>query len=74
MKFSWLFRKADTFGRANNESTEQRRTISDLYIGKSASADKYTTFAIRSLAIFKEILNQEAIKSSYTDGNVLVSL
>ena len=68
------FSKADTLGRANHGSTEKRNTVSDLYIGKSANAAKYTTFAIRSLAIFKEVLNQESIQLSYADGNGLVFL
>ena len=68
------FSKADTLGTANHGSTEKRNTVFDLYIGKSANAAKYTTFAIRSLAIFKEVLNQESIQLSYADGNGLVFL
>lgn len=68
------FSKSDIFGTANQGSTEKRNTVSDIYIGKSANAAKYTTFAIRSLAIFKKVLKQESIQSSYADGNGLVSL
>ena len=68
-----FFSKSDTFGTVNQGSPEKRNTVSHLYIGKSANAAKYTTFAIRSLAIFKKILKQESIQSSYADGNGLVS-
>ena len=63
-----LFSKTDHFGTENQEPLAQRYTISDLYVGKSANARKYTAFAIRSLAIFKKILNQEDIMSYYADG------
>ena len=71
---SFCFSKTDTFGTANHGSGEKRNIVLDLYIGKSANAANYTNFAIRSLAIFKEILKQESIELSYADGNGLVSL
>ena len=73
-KAFFFFRKSDTFGTVDHGSREKRNTVSHLYIGKSANADKYTTFAIRSLAIFKKILKQESIQASHADGNGLVSL
>ena len=69
-----FFSKSDIFGMVNQGSLEKRNTVSDLYIGKSANAHKYTTFAIRSLAIFKKVLKQESIQSSYAEGNGLLSL
>ena len=63
-----FFSKIDPFGTENQKPLAQRYTLSDLYIGKSANAEQYAAFAIRSLAIFKKILNQKDITSSYADG------
>ena len=69
---NYFCRAFDRFGEALYESQKPRNPINGIYIGRRANADIYTKFAIRSLAIFKQILNQGNITASYKTGKIFV--
>ena len=73
----FCFSVSRLYGSPNSNSGYPHNPITSIYLGKTAdplpnSGPDFTSFAIRSLAIFKQVLNDVAIKATYTSGKLLI--
>ena len=71
----FCFSAARLYGSPNSNFGDPHNPVASIYLGKTAnpppnSGPGFTPFAIRSLAIFKQVLNDAAIKATYTSGKL----